>query len=453
MKRILNALVALSVILGLGSCMNSKPYEPEEEFAPQDNVIYLLDQEGQPLEAVKVKSGVSFVNGGGYYVFYAGDMEGLTKDFITEGLKYEEDDTILGAAILSSLNGKTIDITAETLRFQLEAQIKKVLSIQMSNELDDEQVLSGEFTMTVDSEKNKTALTVNVHLNDGKTIYLNASVDYVPGGENDSLVTWGTEYSRPLTVAFYGDPAEEGFGPTMFISVGRVDYGMDLSRTSYIAVMAHESLFDGQPHLIDENLNKGKLYVQFTFFGDDWYVHGGQIIIKKNKGEHDYEVIISGATSTQYDGEEADRAFDSYWSGPMNDVYVEPVIESIFTVGKETHPVGSAIIDMTGSISHIYFTEKEGVTTVEDAKANNPVHVTVSAGKEFIILGLSTDRENFSVSYGGKLWNKDNLSTATYWVEYDLDSGEYHCKIMNMSLASGETPFSLEYKGPVTIIK
>lgn len=471
MKKILyifSALCALMLVSCKPQITPEQPDDPETEIVPvpipdpdpvpdeptfEDNIIYFLDASGNITEEIEVKSATSFVYNGGYFSFYLGNMEGLTPELIGEGLELKEGDSIVAAAILNSFNGKKVVINEEKRRYTFQTRIDGLDPMDVNENEVSGNVSGGWFILTVDREGMKATFEFEVELSDGTTMKSKTTADYVPGGEVENFVTMGDDYERPLRVGFYDEPIRDGFEPTLYLAVGEIEYGEDIPRTAYVAMAAASSICDGEPHYIAECMASDKLII--GFFNIEGYLYwdilDGQIIIDK-KGEYDYEISISAGYATEEYGEVEDTSFEMFWSGSLKDMSITRPINSELSYNGKVTPLKSAVIDITGTLGYVYLCPSEGITTVEAAKADNPLVVTVSAEKVFNNVGLSTDRENFSISYDGNTWDKETLDTCSYIV-HDYTEDIIHCQVANFSLKKGKTKLMLEYKGPMTVIR
>ena len=102
--------------------------------------------------------------------------------------------------------------------------------------------------MTIDKDALKATFEMELVLKDGGYVKATVEAVYTPGGENDNFVVLGDDYERPLRVGFYDEPMSEGFEPTLYMAVGEIEYGEDISRTTFIGLLAASELCDGQPH-------------------------------------------------------------------------------------------------------------------------------------------------------------------------------------------------------------
>lgn len=432
-----------------------EPEGPDQPVEPEfvDNVIYVVSADGSVSREIPVKSATSCVISDGYVSFYLGSMEGLNPSKVENGYSPKPGESIIGAAVLGFLKGKKVEIGEEKLRHILQASLDGMEDISANNSTVSDNVKGGWFCLDVDTGSSEARFEMEINLNDGSRVKVAADAKYVAGNENETFVVLGDSFSNIFRVGFYDEPVEDGFNETLYLAVGKIEYGEEINRTSFVGIAPHASICDGEPHDIAECVAAEKLYVMFYTIDDysTWSLTSGQITIKK-RAEHDYEISILGANAMDEDFEYEDRAFDMYWEGSLKDMSVKkPVYSQLEFNGKKT-PLLSAVIDRTGDVAYIYLCPSEGLTTVEAAESDTPVIITVSAEKVFTNVGLSTDRQNFSISYKGNVWDSSNLDTCSYIVE-DYDGENFHCRIANFSLQSGKTSFRLEYSGPVTVIE
>lgn len=470
-NRLLSALAALSMLAIACKPDNPTPKpdpepdpviptpdptpDPDPDPAPETleaGFIYLLSADGAVERKVEVGSATSFTRTG-FLAFYFSNLPGLSKDVASEPFDFEEGrDYVFGVNMMSGLNGKTVDIMSEKLRFMVAVYMGDIVTFDAANDNRTSAVKSGEYQLDVDVDGRKASLDLSLGLNDGRSIKAKVESEYIPGGENSTYFYLGEDFSRPVRAAFY-DYAE-GYEEVMYFATGEIDYGEEVSKTIYAAVAPVPAICDGEYHSIAECIADGSLVIMVRDFNSLWDVVSGSIAVRKN-GLHDYEVTISGARVADQNMEYEDMNFEMYWNGPLKDMSIERPVDNVFTVGKASHSIGSVVYDLRGDIAHIYFTEAEGITTVEAAAAADPVHVTVTASKFSIPVGLSTDTEVFSVSYGGNTWDAGNLDTGSYIVhKYDKESGLIHVQLANLyPKNSGSTVLKLEYKGYPTYIR
>ena len=309
--------------------------------------------------------------------------------------------------------------------------------------------------MTIDKDALKATFEMELVLKDGGYVKATVEAVYTPGGENDNFVVLGDDYERPLRVGFYDEPMSEGFEPTLYMAVGEIEYGEDISRTTFIGLLAASELCDGQPHDIAECFAESKLAIMMYAIEDyvTRYVVDGDIIIEK-KGENDYRISVSAGKAVDEEGEAPDQSFEMYWNGSFKDINISRPVYNQIEYNGEVIPIRSAVVNRAGNLGYVYLCPSEGITTVAAAKEDNPLIITVSASKVFSNVGLSTDRDNFSISYDGHLWDKETLDTCSYIVDsYDEDAGMIHWRLENFSLVGGDkTKLRIEYKGLVTVL-
>ncbi|MCQ2141970.1 MAG: hypothetical protein MJY83_06460 [Bacteroidales bacterium] len=425
--------------------------DPEPEKPNKTNVIYVLTSEGKISKSIDVRSATSFVFNGGYFSFYLGSMEGLSPEVVADGYEPREGESIIAAAVLNSFNGKKIVFKEEKLRYIFQTKIAGFSDMDASETAVSDDISQGWFILTVNKDELKATLEFEFTLTTGSTIKAKVESEYTPGGENENFVTLGDAYQRPLRVGFYDEPISEEFEPTLYIAVGEIEYGEDLPRTTYIGIAAASKLCDGKPHDIKECIGKGTLATMFYSIEGHifWDIIDGQIIISKNEN-YDYEISMSGAHATDEEGESPNTLFEMYWSGKFKDINITKPINSELNFNGTIIPLKSAVIGTDGPVSHVYLCPSEGITTIEAAKADNSIVITVSSEKVFTNVGLSTDREHFSISYAGNTWDKNTLDTCSYIV-HEHSEDTFHCQIASFSLKSGKTTLKLEYKGPLTI--
>lgn len=465
MKKILYLVLAALAALTVSCGPQATPEEPDKpgtetepgtdpgtDVQPKDNVIYFLNKDGKVSREIAVKSATSFVYNGGYFSFYLGSMDGLTPDAVADGFEPAEGESIVAAAILNSFNGKKVVLKEEKLRHVFQARIDGLEALDASENEVSEEISAGWFILSVDKEELEAVFEFELSLKDGSTVKARTVAEYVPGGENDNFVILGDDYERPLRVGFYDDPFQAGFEPTLYMAVGEIEYGEDLPRTTYVGLAASSDLCDGQPHHIPTCIENGKLAIMFYSIEGHlfWDVTDGELIINKSE-ELGYEISISAGHATDEDGESANTPFEMYWKGGFKDITISRPIYSQLEYNGETIALQSAVIEIGTDLGHVYLCPSEGITTVEAAKADNPLVITLSASKVFMNVGLSTDRENFSISYDGNTWDKNSLDTCSYIV-HDRSDDMFHCQIASFGLKEGNTRLKLEYKGPLTVI-
>lgn len=427
---------------------------PDDEEWDRNNCIAYVGSDDKPVKRVELKSGASFVSSAGFYSFYMADIDGLSKKMLTaEDFELPQTCSIAAVSVMSPLLGKDVDILEEKMHWMMAVRLYDLLEMDLSEEKQDRKIETGSFRLDIDREKNEASLQIKISFAGGEYLWCSYSCAYTPGGENDSVFLWG-DMSRPVRAAFYDEPVMDGFEDTMYFSSGEIEYGEDLGRTTYAAMAIASEACDGQSHDIAELTANDKLVIMARDFDSEWDIIEGTVMVKK-LGEHQYEVVISGAIAADIYRELANTTLDIVFSGTLKDVNTARPIDNSFTYGGKEHSIGSCVVDLSGDVASLYFTEKEGVTTVDEAIGSNPLTVRISAGKWGTSVGLSTDREVFCVSYDGNDWNKDNLDTGSFIChEYDPESGILHCQVANLYLKnSSKAVLKMEYKGTPTYIR
>ncbi|MCQ2145734.1 MAG: hypothetical protein MJY72_08320 [Bacteroidales bacterium] len=462
-KKIMSILAAISMLV-----MACKPDDPtprpepepdpdpvvpdEPGFVQQDDVIYLLSDKGVVEKEIKVASTACYSDTG-FYAFYLADFPGLSKEVIKKGLELDlEKDNIIAVNILSPLNGQPVDVKLEHLRYLISTLIPGVVTFDSSNETPTDEIMYGVFTLSVDKEAKTASFEIEIKLIDRRTILVKTTSEYTPGGENESTFLWGEDYSRPVRAAFYRTSDE--YVDVMYFTTGGIEYGEDIPKTTYAMIAPKAEICDGQFHSIADCLADGTLQMMVRDFDSEWDMVSGSLAVEI-KGEHDYCVTVSGAKASDRNGyTSVQNGLDMYWNGPLLDASIERPVDNAFFVGKTRHAIGTALIDLSGALAHIYWTEAEGVTTVAEAEAADHVRMTVSKQNYNRSAGLSTDGA-FSLSYDGKTWDKTNLDTGSYIVHsLNEETGLYHSELANLWPLSGSSVvLKLEYKGNVVIIR
>lgn len=460
MKKI--TLLLCSLVLMAVSCkkpIDPIPAPPKPEPDPvvpelKDNVIYMRNAQGETEKEIKVVSASSFCTSNGYLAFYLADIPGLNKTAIQNQSIDFEGKNVIAANIMFPLNGQEIQLDGATqMRYMLAVSMTTGLSMDFENSFTDEAASSGCFTMSIDRETNKAVFELDLQLADGSSIYVKATSDYTPGGENESIFLWG-DYSRPVLAAFYEKSDVPGFEPTLYMTSGQIDYGEDIPRTTYAKISPATSICDGEKHDIAQCIANGTLNFFFRDFDSEWNIVSGEISIKV-LGGNQYEVAVGGLGKEIHSIVGEDKNLNLYYKGVFKDKSVERDVPNIFNYNGADYNIHSVVIDITSDVASIYFCQSYDITTTSAAEADNPVKVTVSKSKWTSAVGLSTDKDVFSVSYDGNLWNKDNLDTGSYIVhQYDETSGLFHCQLANICLKTNyKTVIKLEYKGHPAIIR
>lgn len=466
MKKIFSTLSILAM-LAVGCIKPDIPTpEPEPEPEPEpkptlvDNTLYLLNEDGTINKEVEMVSATSFFTPNGYYAYYIADIEGLSPVGINNETIDFSTANVVAVNILYPLNGRKINLNIESLRFLLSIRMQNELELDFANHAVDENAHVGTLTFNIDREQNKSSIEIDIELKSGKKIYLKSDCNYTPGGENESIFLWG-DYSRPVLAAFYDDKVAADREATLYLTSGQIEYGEDIPRTTYIRINPAKSICDGQAHDIAKCIADNTLELFLRDFESEWDIAEGEITIKVLP-DHNYEVTIGSGLGVERTAGTMSKAqlvtdiyFDLYYNGEFKDKNVEREIPNVFTYDKKEYTVKSVVIDLTTEITCLYFCQGSDINTVEAAQEDNSVKVTVSRSKWTGSVGLSTDKDVFSVSFNGNLWDKTNLDTGSYIVhEYNETTGLFHCQLANLWLVSPvKNVLKLEYKGYPTIIR
>ena len=460
MKRVF-AFFAAALVLAV-SCNRENPVVPgpgpepgpeEENQLPTDCIAW-MDNEDNVIFQTDVKSAIAFVSDSGMYSIYASDVENLTKDKILRDDAFGPVSSVAAVSTLFSLVGKKVDITTETLHWLMSVVFHGVWSFDiMKGELGEE-VSGGYFLFNVDRDKQTCSLEIRVDNSNGNGyIWCQAEGVYVPGGENETIFEWG-EMSRPVRAAFYDDSQTGKNPPLMYFTNGQIEYGADLERTTYAKILPSAAICDGQPHDIATALRDGSLQFAIRDFDSDWDVLSGSITIKHLK-DHEYEISADGVEAEDHYHHFSDMPFRMFFSGELKDIHIEREIPNVFEMGGKEYKIKSCVVDLSTDVASIYILQTEGITTVEAARDADPLVINFSTSKFGTSIGLSTDRSNFAVSYGGSRWDSSNLDTGSFIChEYNPETGLLHCQVANLCLASNyKTVLKLEYKGTPTYLK
>lgn len=432
------------------------PVDPEPEtIEVKEGYIYRLNADRtEALQQIEIGSTASFVVNAGFFGIYVSDRKDLSKQAITTKEDFfDVNDNVVAVAILNQLNGKEIVMGSEKLSYMFSAQIQKLFSFDIANNLEDERIKSGTFTLKVDVAARKADFQFSLNLKDGSILCAKVSSEYTPGGENDTLFLLG-DFSRPVRAGFYDAPVSDSREETIYLTNGEIDYGEELDRTTYFTFSADKSLFNGQPVDVAAAQKAGTLETFLRDFDSEWYLKSGSLTINKT-GEHEYEITLTDGVLEDLYSKLSDNTLTIIYHGTLKDVNVERQVVSKFTYNGNEHGIGSCVVDLRSEVAAIYMTEQSGIKTVEEALAAKPIVINMTARKYGTSVGLSTDKENFCVAYDGNVWNRDNLDTGSLIFEkYDSESGAIHFMVQNLwYVTNKKVPFSLEYKDTPVYIR
>lgn len=449
--------MALIAALTLASCTKPGP----ENGGKASNTMSLVDAGGHIIKNVKMTAAVGFVSEAGMYSMYAADVPALTKEMLLGEYEFPEDCNIAAVSTIFSLVGQKVDITKESMHFLMSLKFTDVCDYDLMEGSLDEEIIGGYFKFDVDTEKLTARLELKIDLNDGNSILCDVAGVYTPGGENETLFVWN-DMSRPVRAAFYDD-SETGSGagagvgsnpPIMYFASGQIDYGAELSKTTYARIRPAASICDGKSHDIAQALKDGTLEFMVRDFDSEWDVIGGTISIKHIDG-YEYIVVVENAEAEDRGHALADASFRMFFQGELKDIHIERQIVNAFEIGGKSYAVKSCVVDLSSDVAAIYMVQTEGVTTVEAATAANPLVINFSTAKFGKSIGLSTDKANFAVSYGGERWDKSNLDTGSFIChEYNPETGLLHCQLANICLqVTYKTVVKMEYKGTPVYVR
>lgn len=450
MKRIISILSAFVALAAVSCNKVDKPQEPEQVLK---NCMAYVDAEGNVARKVDFKSTVSFVSDAGMYSIYAADMPSLTKKKLVEGYSFPEKSNVVAISSIFSLLGTKVDITTETLHWLMSLQFYGVCVCDLMEGGLDAAISGGYFIFDVDTEKLTGGLEIKLELTEGGYIYCQAEGEYTPGGENQTLFEWN-EMSRPVRAAFYDNTETGSNPPVMYFTNGQIDYGEEISKTTYVRLRPEASLCDGKMHDIAAEIKAGRLEFMVRDFDSEWDAVAGTISVKHIK-DFEYEVNIEGCECEDRGKELSDRALRMVFSGELKDIHISRPIVNQFQMGSNNYAIKSCVVDLSNQPAAIYMLQSEGITTVEAAMASKPLIINFSVEKFGTSIGLSTDRYYFAVSYNGSRWDYSNLDTGSFIChEYNPETGLLHCQIANLCLASNySTVLKMEYKGTPVYIK
>lgn len=431
-----------------------QPQPDPEPFKPEANTIWVLDAEGEQETEIKLTAAVSFVSEAGMYSMYSADVPVLTKKMILDGYAFPATANIAAISTIYSLLGREVDITKESMHWIMSLQVPGLYSFDLFEGDVDKDITGGHFRFDVDKEKLEGSLEVVLNLKDGKTLGCCVTGPYTPGGENETLFIWN-DMSRPVRAAFYDSKnAAAGNPPIMYFTNGQIDYGEEIPNTTYARITPSAAICDGQPHDIATCLANGSLQFYFRDFDSEWDMVSGNISIEHVK-DYEYIVIVDNAEAEDREKKLADRSFKMVFNGTLKDVHEERPVDNKFETGGKTYTIKSCVVDLSGSVAAIYMLQQAGITTVEAALAADPLVINFSTSKFGTSIGLSTDKENFAVIYGGQRWDRTNLDTGSFIChEYNPATGLLHCQLANICLqVTYKTMIKMEYKGTPVYIK
>lgn len=428
--------------------------EPEPEPWNQDNCIAYIDAKGELERRVELVSAASFVTSAGYYTFYMADVPGLSKNAISsDEFEWPDDCTMAAVGVLSPLVGKKVDISSEKLLWMITSWMPDGPEFAISTTTPDYVVSGGYFILNIDKEERKSDVEIKVEFIDGSYLWCKCECEYTPGGENETLFTWG-DFVRPVRAAFYEDGQAYGTDIVMYLTNGEIDYGEDIDRTTYVRIAPDKSICDGQGHDIAECISEGLLDMFLRDFDSEWDIVSGTIYIKE-LGQNEYEVIISNAIARDRHDNFDDTELSIVFRGTLKDKSITRPIDNVIDYHGEKLQIKSCVVDLSGEVASIYMLQQEGITTVAEAEAADPLVINISTSKFGTSVGLSTDKAVFAVTFDGTRWDKESLDTGSFIChQYDEQTGLLHCQLANLwPLKGSKVVLKMEYKGTPVYIK
>lgn len=413
----------------------------------------LVDANGEIKAQGQLGAAVGFVSEAGMYSFYASDVASLTKDQILQGYEFPQNSNVVAVSTLFSLVGNKVDITTEMMHWMLSAQLPSICEFDLFEGSLDEAVAGGYFLFNIDKDGLKSSLEVKLDLAEGGYIWCQSEGPYTPGGENETYFEWNT-MSRPVRAAFYDNTKTGNNPPLMYFTNGQIDWGEEIDRTTYARILPSAEICDGKSYDIARAISEGSLEFMIRDFDSEWDVVSGTISIKHIK-DFEYEVIVNDAEAEDRNHKISDRSFKMFFTGELKDLHLERPVPCQFEFGGKTYQIKSCVVDLSSDVAAIYMVQTEGITTISAAQAANPLVINFSTRLFGTSIGLSTDRQNFAVNYGGDRWDASNLDTGSFIChEYNQATGLLHCQLANICLKTTyKTVVKLEYKGTPVYVK